>query len=134
MLFFDKLLLLFLSGDSNCFLFTLSPDIGVFSPTGYNSNFMYLQQNAQTLPNGLVGAVLNCHYSFLCCIVQGMGGQMEYFGLWLSADYGTGHSKAKPKCSTYGSPMLSSSEDFQVDMLEVWGVGEPVLPDTEVRF
>lgn len=60
---------------------------------------------------------------------QGMGGQMEYFGLWLSADYGTGHSKARPMCSTYGSPTLSSREEFEVDILEVWGVGTPVLPD-----
>ena len=61
-----------------------------------------------------------------------MGGQLEYFGLWLSADFGIGHSKAKPKCSTYGSPMLSSSEEFEIDTLELWGVGSPVLPDEEV--
>ncbi len=54
---------------------------------------------------------------------------MEYFGLWLSADYGKGYSKAKPKCTTYASPMLSSSEEFEVDRLELWGVGDPVLPD-----
>ncbi len=54
---------------------------------------------------------------------------MEYFGLWLSADYGQGHSKAKPKCSTYNSPRLSKEEDFNVQLLEVWGVGDPVLPD-----
>ena len=62
-----------------------------------------------------------------------MGGQMEYFGLWLSADYGAGHSKAKPRCTTYASPMLSASEEFQIDMLEVWGVGPPVFPPKEVR-
>ena len=58
---------------------------------------------------------------------------MEYFGLWLSADYGKGYSKAKPKCTTYGSPMLSSNEEFEVDRLELWGVGDPVLPQEEVR-
>ena len=30
--------------------------MGVFVPTGYNENYMYLQQSAQTLPNGLVSA------------------------------------------------------------------------------
>ena len=53
---------------------------------------------------------------------------MDYFGLWLSSDFGHGHSKAKPKCSTYGSPMLSSSEEFEVELVEVWGVGSPVKP------
>lgn len=58
-----------------------------------------------------------------------MGGQIDYFGFWLSADYGTGHSRAKPKCSTYGSPCLSSEEEFEVDIMEAWGVGTPALPE-----
>ena len=61
-----------------------------------------------------------------------MGGQLDYYGLWLSADYGKGHSKARPMCTTYGSPVLSASEEFEVDMLELWGVGDPVIPDEEV--
>jgi len=40
-----------------------------------------------------------------------------------------GHSKAKPKCTTYSSPMLSSSEEFVIDSVEVWGVGSPKLPE-----
>ena len=52
-----------------------------------------------------------------------MGGQLDYFGLWLSQDYGTGHSKAKSHCTTYNSPQLSKSESFKVQTLEVWGVG-----------
>ena len=62
-----------------------------------------------------------------------MGGQLEYFGLWLSADYGTGHSRARPKCSTYGSPTLSSSEDFEIELLEAWGVGAPEEEDEEEK-
>lgn len=42
------------AGNANCFLFTLRPVMAVFTPTGYNENYMYLQQNAMTLPNGLV--------------------------------------------------------------------------------
>lgn len=101
-------------GSANCFLYSLHPTMGVYYPTGYNENYMYLQQNAQTLPNGL-----------------GMGGQLNYFGLWLSSDYGIGHSKGTPKCSTYGSPVLSHKEEFHIDVLEVWGIGDPVLPDKE---
>jgi len=42
------------SGDPNCFLFTMFPSVGVYQSTSYNQNYMYLQQNAQTLSNGLV--------------------------------------------------------------------------------
>ena len=52
-----------------------------------------------------------------------MGGQFEYFGLWLDQDYGKGHSRAKPTCTTYDSPQLSGSENFVIDCLEVWAVG-----------
>lgn len=112
--------------------------MGVYSPTGYNDNYMYMQQSAQTMPNGIVS--ISVHISCIHVLIkkiilaQGMGGQLEYFGLWLSADYGKGHSKARPKCSTFGSPMLSSSEEFEIDLLEAWGVGEPVLDEEdEVR-
>ena len=60
-----------------------------------------------------------------------MGGQFEYFGLWLDSEFGPGHSKARPKCTTYGNPQLSASEEFQIEEIEVWGVGVP--PEQEVR-
>ncbi|XP_031593851.1 MTOR-associated protein MEAK7 isoform X3 [Oreochromis aureus] len=40
-------------GDSRCFLFTVSPKLRVYTATGYNQHFMYLNQNQQTMPNGL---------------------------------------------------------------------------------
>lgn len=42
------------AGSSHCFLFSLKPIMDVYYPTGYNSNFIYVNQNQQTLPNGLV--------------------------------------------------------------------------------
>ncbi|KAM3870064.1 1-phosphatidylinositol 4,5-bisphosphate phosphodiesterase gamma-2 [Diretmus argenteus] len=104
-------------GDSRCFLFTVVPRLRVYTSTGYNQHFMYLNQNQQTMPNGL-----------------GMGGQHGYFGLWLDCDFGRGHSRAKApaKCTTYGSPQLSGDEDFTLESLEVWGVGKPPEPE-EVR-
>ena len=45
-------------GNSDCFLFTLLPHFAVYYPSGYNTNYLYLQQNAQTLPNGLVSEQL----------------------------------------------------------------------------
>uniref|UniRef100_A0A665WP38 MTOR-associated protein MEAK7 n=1 Tax=Echeneis naucrates TaxID=173247 RepID=A0A665WP38_ECHNA len=95
-------------GDSRCFLFTVFPKLTVYTATGYNQHFMYLNHNQQTMPNGL-----------------GMGGQHGYFGLWLDSDFGHGHSRARPKCTTYASPQLSGEEDFILDSVEVWAVGKP---------
>ncbi|XP_071767372.1 MTOR-associated protein MEAK7 [Centroberyx gerrardi] len=99
-------------GDARCFLFTVFPRLRVYTATGYNQHFMYLNQNQQTMPNGL-----------------GMGGQHGYFGLWLDSDFGRGHSRARPKCTTYGSPQLSGDEDFTLDSMEVWAVGKPPEPE-----
>ncbi|KAJ8343918.1 hypothetical protein SKAU_G00312470 [Synaphobranchus kaupii] len=95
-------------GDSRCFLFSVFPTLQVYTCTGYNQHYMYLNQGQQTMPNGL-----------------GMGGQHNYFGLWLDSDFGRGHSRARPSCTTYGSPQLSGQEDFTVETVEVWGVGDP---------
>ncbi|XP_034031614.1 MTOR-associated protein MEAK7 [Thalassophryne amazonica] len=99
-------------GDSRCFLFTVFPRLRVYTPTGYNEHFMYLNHGQQTMPNGL-----------------GMGGQLDYFGLWLDSDFGHGHSRAQPKCTTYGSPQLSGDEEFILDSVEVWAVGKPPEPE-----
>ncbi|XP_032378302.1 MTOR-associated protein MEAK7-like isoform X2 [Etheostoma spectabile] len=99
-------------GDSRCFLFSVFPRLRVYTATGYNQHFMYFNQNQQTMPNGL-----------------GMGGQLYYFGLWLDSDFGRGHSRARPKCTTYGSPQLSGEEDFTLASMEVWAVGKPPEPE-----
>ncbi|KAK2505476.1 hypothetical protein MC885_020326, partial [Smutsia gigantea] len=94
-------------GDDRCFLFSVSPSMAVYTCTGYNDHYMYLNHGQQTIPNGL-----------------GMGGQHSYFGLWIDADFGKGHSKAKPTCTTYNSPQLSATENFQFQKMEVWAVGD----------
>ncbi|CAG2199486.1 unnamed protein product [Mytilus edulis] len=102
-------------GSADCFLFTITPQYGVYTTTGYNDNFMYLNQGQETLPNGL-----------------GMGGQFNYFGFWIDHSFNHGHSKAGPRCTTYGSPQLSKSADFTVEMVEVWAVGpEPKSEDSD---
>ncbi|XP_072374005.1 MTOR-associated protein MEAK7 isoform X2 [Scyliorhinus torazame] len=107
-LFSTKHLLPQCRGDSKCFLFTLQPKLGIYNCTGYNDHYMYLNHGQQTMPNGL-----------------GMGGQFHYFGLWVDGDYGGGHSKAKPRCTTYNSPQLSAQEHFVIDSMELWRVGNP---------
>ncbi|XP_054885948.1 MTOR-associated protein MEAK7 isoform X3 [Poeciliopsis prolifica] len=102
-------------GDSRCFLFSVFPTLRVYTATGYNQHFMYLNQHQQTMPNGL-----------------GMGGQHNYFGLWLDSEFGRGHSRARPKCTTYGNPQLSADEDFVLDAVEVWAAGKlPEPPEDE---
>ncbi|KAK3086094.1 hypothetical protein FSP39_013480 [Pinctada imbricata] len=101
-------------GEPTCFLFSLAPHYGVYTATMYNQNFMYLNLGQETLPNGL-----------------GMGGQFEYCGFWIDDSYNTGHSKAKPKNTTYGSPQLSSSEEFEVEAIEVWAVGREPKSDSD---
>ncbi|XP_008943387.1 PREDICTED: TLD domain-containing protein 1 [Merops nubicus] len=98
-------------GDNRCFLFSVFPSLAVYTCTEYNDHYMYLNHGQQTMPNGL-----------------GMGGQHGYFGLWIDSDYGKGHSKAKPRCTTYNSPQLSAREDFTLDAVEVWAVGD--LPES----
>ncbi|KAL0270646.1 UNVERIFIED_CONTAM: hypothetical protein PYX00_007991 [Menopon gallinae] len=94
-------------GDSRSFLFTLLPSMKVHPATGFNSNFQYMNVGQQTMPNGL-----------------GMGGKLEYFGLWLSADYGKGY--CSESCTTYRNyKMMSGTKDFTVSHVEVWGVGPP---------
>ncbi|XP_025948381.2 MTOR-associated protein MEAK7 [Dromaius novaehollandiae] len=100
-------------GDNRCFLFSVFPSLAVYTCTGYNDHYMYLNHGQQTMPNGL-----------------GMGGQHDYFGLWVDSDYGKGHSKAKPRCTTYNSPQLSAKENFTLDAVEVWAVGD--LPESAV--
>ena len=61
-----------------------------------------------------------------------MGGQFEYFGLWIDQSFDHGHSRAGTRgCTTYGSPQLSENEDFEIDCIEVWAVGRKKKNDEE---
>ena len=60
----------------------------------------------------------------------GMGGQLEFFGLWLDAEFGKG--KCAQSCSSFAIPRLSKDENFTYHQLEVWGLGdEPEEDDDE---
>jgi len=93
-------------GNNTNFLFHLHPRHFAYEATPFNSNYQYFQVNAKTFPNGL-----------------GMGGQIDFFGLWLCGeDYGK--ARCTPTCSSYASPQLSKEEHFTFDHVEVWGVGD----------
>ncbi|KAI8373826.1 TLD-domain-containing protein [Blakeslea trispora] len=96
-------------GNSSNYLFRLAPDYGAWRAGSNNSHYQYLCWGKKSLPNGL-----------------GMGGQFDYAGLWLESDFLHGHSRAGPLCTTFGSPQLSSDQNFLIDEVEVWLV-RPLL-------
>ncbi|KAL9928564.1 MTOR-associated protein MEAK7 [Glossina fuscipes fuscipes] len=99
-------------GDDTSMLLTLRPEMRSFPSTKYNDHFQYLHINQQTLPNGL-----------------GMGGQFNYWGLWLDSEYGKGQSSET--CTTFRDYVqLSKQKEFRIKNVEVWGVGdEPKLSE-----
>lgn len=53
-----------------------------------------------------------------------MGGQHNYYGLWLDFEYGHGHTSES--CTSYsGYFQMSHTKEFQYRHLEVWGLGLP---------
>ncbi|KAH8411890.1 hypothetical protein KR222_001284 [Zaprionus bogoriensis] len=123
------------AGNDSSLLYTLSPAMRCFSATGYNDHYQYLNLNQQTMPNGL-----------------GMGGQFEFWGLWLDCMFGEGQSVES--CTTYGDYVqlrsvldkitlnklyiyffvisYSKKKQFKIRNLEVWAVGDlPVKDDEE---
>ncbi|KAI8987294.1 TLD-domain-containing protein [Mycotypha africana] len=91
-------------GHSANFLFRLNKAFGVWDgANSSNDHYQYLCWGKKSLPNGF-----------------GMGGQFDYAGLWIDADFHNGHSRAGPLCTTYSSPQLSEKDKFIVDEIEVW--------------
>lgn len=102
-------------GTENAFLFGLTPRMFSCPTTCYNDHYQYLNLHQQTMPNGL-----------------GMGGQFDYWGLWLDSEYGIGSSSES--CTTFkGYQQLSGKKQFKIRNIEVWAVGDPKLhqPDSD---
>jgi hypothetical protein len=75
-----------------------------------------------------------------------MGGQMDYFALFIDQTLQRGHSKADPISTTFGNPPLIAANgvtdngegQFEVDFIEVWAVkplekDDRLLTDKERR-
>ncbi|KAG6964268.1 hypothetical protein JG688_00007777 [Phytophthora aleatoria] len=94
-------------GGNGCFLFRLAPEIAIYrvSASGANENYMYLNSKGFALPRGL-----------------GMGGSTDKFRLFLSEDLDE-NSYTTAKCLSFEPGRLSSSEQFVIDAMEVWGCG-----------
>ena len=90
-------------GREPCFLFSLAPSVAVYIPTRYNHNYQYLSSGLSTSPTGL-----------------GLGGQIGFHGIWLDGNFGEGHCRGAPNCSTFGNPRLSKNETFKISRVEIW--------------
>jgi hypothetical protein len=110
-------------GDERCFLFSIEPTFRIYSPTGYNANFAYLNSNQKTIPNGLVG--FDKIYPNFC--FQGMGGSLEanFWSFYLDSEYGVGRSQPNGTTFTCASSLAGDDGgNFRIDRVEVWAVGE----------
>lgn len=100
-------------GNDNSFLFTLRQRMRCFPATTYNDHYQYLNLHQQTMPNGL-----------------GMGGQFNYWGLWLDSEYGNG--ECSESCTTYKNYIqLAATKSFKIRNVEVWGVGDKPVKEDE---
>ncbi|XP_051949502.1 oxidation resistance protein 1-like isoform X2 [Xyrauchen texanus] len=81
-------------GTGETFLFTFCPDFKVFKWTG--DNLFFIKGDPDSLAFG------------------GGGGE---FGLWLDGDLYHGRTNS---CKTFGNPMLSKTEDFYLQDIEIW--------------
>lgn len=62
---------------------------------------------------------------------QGMGGQFNYWGLWIDSAFGNG--ECSESCTTYKNyKTLCPKKKFHINKLEAWGVGEPSLSPEEL--
>ena len=86
--------------------------MNIYHSTPFNSNYQYFNLKQKTLPNGL-----------------GMGGQLDYFGLWIDSEFGL--VKTSPSCSTFHAPQLGELEG-NIDKIEVFGLGELKQEDEEL--
>ncbi|ORX86745.1 TLD-domain-containing protein [Anaeromyces robustus] len=97
-------------GDNRSFLFTLRPEINIYKATEINDHYQYFNDQSKSFPNGL-----------------GMGGQLDYFGFFISSDFQNGHSKGVS--TTYNNSSLCGQNDFKLDAVEVWLVKEKERDD-----
>lgn len=63
-----------------------------------------------------------------------MGGQFNYWGLWLDCEYG--HGECSESCTTFKNySQLSVNKQFEIRNIEVWAVGEkPKTEDVSIWF
>ena len=82
-------------GSSECCLFTFFPSFHVFRWSGENTFF--IKGNRESLSFGAASGAN---------------------GLWLDADLYRGRTQ---RCATFNNDLLSTTEDFTIECVELWG-------------
>jgi hypothetical protein len=95
-------------GTSGCFLFRLQPEIAVYrvSASAGNAceNYMYLNRKGVAVPRGF-----------------GMGGSTSKLRIFLDEDFEECYTT--PKDLSFENGRLTKTDQFTLDVLEVWGCG-----------
>jgi len=92
-------------GNGECFIFSIQPKMAIFHSTGRDENFQMLTED---------------------CL--GMGGKPGKFGLMLNTDLSSGSSSGN--IETFHTIQLTPDSYFDIDHVEVWGLGpEPDLSE-----
>merc|ERR1712126_113859 len=92
-------------GNGECFIFSIQPKMAIFHSTGKDENF-------QMLSNELFA----------------LGGTPGKFGLTLNSDLSSGSSSGN--IDTFHTIQLTPSTQFDIDHVEVWGLGpEPDMAE-----
>jgi len=92
-------------GNGECFIFSIQPKMAIFHSTGRDENFQMLTED---------------------CL--GMGGKPGKFGLMLNTDLSSGSSSGNVE--TFHTIQLTPDSYFDIDHVEVWGLGpEPDLSE-----
>lgn len=95
-------------GNGECFLFSIMPKMAIFHSTGKNENYQSLSGDRLAMGEA--------------------GGE---FGLELKSDLSAGSSSGNVE--TFDTIQLSRSRDFNIDHIEVWGLGPQPDADDERR-
>jgi len=92
-------------GNGECFIFSIQPKMAVFHSTGKDENFQMLTGDELA-----------------------MGGKPGKFGLTLNSDLSSGSSSGN--IDTFHTIQLTPSTQFDIDHVEVWGLGpEPDMAE-----
>lgn len=95
------------TGNGDSFLFSLNPKMSIFYSTGQDENFMYLDDS-----NGL-----------------GLGGKITSFALGLDTSMDT--LSYREDANTFDLPPLEQGDSFDIEHIEVWGLGKQVDANEE---
>lgn len=120
-------------GNERCFLFRVDPPSSSSTATEGNEGEPPGAEEAVHVYHSRPSINANFMYLFdqhpdESKIGIGMGGQANYFGWFLDRWLETGVCKGT-RCTTFYNPMLSITEEWPVESIEVYAVGTAVVED-----